>query len=74
MSNKKYYRARGANAWSFDWVDTPEEATADYFAAAKETQRKLNENYGLDAEIEETRDPYAGSAKYVIFRIDIPSE
>ena len=47
MSIKKYYRARGTNAWSFDWVDTPEEATADYFEAAKETQRKLNENYGL---------------------------
>jgi hypothetical protein len=74
MGIKKYYRGRGTNAWSFDWVDTPEEASADYFDATKETQKKLNENYGLEAEVEEIRDPYGGSAKCVIFRTEIDSE
>jgi hypothetical protein len=50
---------------AIDWVDSPERATADFEAAAKETQKKFAE-LGINTELVEIPDKLQMESKWVI--------
>jgi hypothetical protein len=55
---------------SIEWVDSPDEATADYRAAVEVTQKKLKEQLGLETELVEIPSPRQMESKWVISKED----
>lgn len=55
---------------SVQWVDSPNDATADYREAAEVTQQKIKEQLGLETSLVEIRDPHLMQSKWVISKED----
>jgi hypothetical protein len=55
---------------SIEWVDSPDEATADYRVAVEVTQKKLKEQLGLETELVEIPYPRQMESKWVISKED----
>lgn len=51
---------------SVEWVNTPEEATADYLPSAQETQRRVKDELGIETVLVEIRDEHLMQSKWVI--------
>ena len=56
---------------SVQWVDSPNDATADYREAAEATQQKIKEQLGLETILVEIRDPHVMPSKWVISKEDL---
>jgi len=55
---------------SIEWVDSPDEATADYRTAIEVTQQKLKQQLGLETKLVEIPEPRQMESKWVISKED----